>query len=152
MNTQTKYYIIGAVVIIIVLVGGFAFMRSNTTKQADTMDKESVFEEPSEDIPPVDSSVIATIKGKTDALITIENIPEGTESIEYELSYNTAAGSIEGVFGNIEVTGDTAEEEITFGTCSSGVCRYHDIEGAISGTFIFSGSYGEQMLEQEFEL
>lgn len=152
MNTQTKYYIIGAVVIIIVLVGGFTFMRRNSVPQADSQEKESVFEEPAEDIPAVDSSVIATIKGKTDAVITIENIPEGTDAIEYELSYNTAAGSIEGVFGTIEVTGDTAEEEITFGTCSSGVCRYHTIEGAVNGTFIFSGSYGEQMLEQEFEL
>lgn len=151
MDTK-KYYIIGAVVIILVLFGGFALMNRNANQNSETKEKESVFEEPSEDIPPVDPSVQATIKGRTDAVITIENIPEGTESIEYELSYNTASGSIEGVFGMIDVEGSTAEEEITFGTCSSGVCRYHEIEGDVSGTFIFSGTYGEQLLEQEFAL
>jgi len=152
MNTITKkYYIIWAIVLVIILVGGFFVIKKKATpKQAQ--DKESVFEEPTENIEPVDSSVIATIKGKTDALITISNVPKGTKGIEYELSYNTKAGSIEGVFGMIEVKGDTAEEKITFGTCSSGVCRYHDIDGPVSGTFIFSGSYGERMLEKEFDL
>ncbi len=146
-----KYYIIGAVVLVLVVVAGvFLMNRGNAAQEAQ--DKESVFDEPSEVIPTVDSSVKVSIKGTTDAMITVEGIPGGTDSIEYELSYNTKSGSIEGVFGIIEVKGSKAEEEVTFGTCSSGVCRYHEIDGPVSGTFIFSGDYGEKMLEQEFEL
>ncbi len=126
-------------------------MKQTSTKQ-EAVEKDSVFEEPAEDILPVDASVVATIKGKTDAVITIANVPEGTESIEYQLIYSTQSGSSEGVIGQMVVEGTTAEKEITFGTCSSGVCRYHDIVGKVSGTFVFTGSYGERMLEQEFDL
>ena len=152
MNTiSKKYYIIGAAALVLVVVSVFLMMKQKAApKQAQ--EKQSVFEEPAEDILPVDSSVIATIKGKTDAVITIKNVPEGTKSIEYQLIYSTKSGSSEGVIGQLTIEGSKAEKEITFGTCSSGVCRYHDIVGAVSGTFVFAGSYGERMLEQEFDL
>ena len=146
-----KYYIIGAVVLVLIVVGGIYLMnKNNSSQQAEK--KESVFEQPDEVIPTVDSSVKVAIKGTTDAMITVEGIPDGTETIEYELSYNTKSGSIEGVFGMIEVSGSKAEEEVTFGTCSSGVCRYHEIDGPVTGNFVFEGSYGKRMLEQEFTL
>lgn len=126
-------------------------MNQNKTSQSAD-EKESVFEQPDEVIPTVDSSVKVSIKGTTDAVITVEGIPDGTETIEYELSYNTKSGSIEGAIGMIQVKGSKAEEDVTFGTCSSGVCRYHEIEGPVSGNFVFEGSYGKQMLEQEFNL
>ena len=104
-------------------------------------------------IPTVDSSVKVSIEGSTEATISLSGIPADTKEIEYELSYETKSGSIEGVFGKIEVDGSSqAEEEVTFGTCSSGVCRYHEIDGPINGVFKFSGSYGERLLETSFDL
>jgi len=126
-------------------------MNKSKTPQKDD-ENESVFDQPEEVIPTVDSSVKVTIKGTTDAVITIEGIPDGTETVEYELSYNTKSGSIEGAIGMIQVKGSKAEEDVTFGTCSSGVCRYHEIDGPVSGNFVFEGSYGKKMLEQEFNL
>lgn len=152
-NIKPIYYILGAVVI--VLLGVSIFFMTKGSKSAaneDETSKDSVFDEGSEEIEKVDSSVEVNIKGNTDAIITVSGIPDGTDSIEYELSYNTKDGSIEGVFGTIEVKGSKAEEEVTFGTCSSGVCRYHDIDGPVSGTFIFEGDYGKKMLESEFDL
>lgn len=153
MNQTQKQYIMFGVVIVILLIGGvFFYMRSRpTAKSADT--KESVFDEPEEVIPTVSSSVKARIKGTTEATIYLDGIPAETDEVEYEISYETKSGSIEGVFGTIDVGGkSSAEEEVTFGTCSSGVCRYHDIEGAVKGVFKFSGSYGEQLLETTFDL
>jgi hypothetical protein len=124
---------------------------SGSSKNADS--KDSVFEDPSEVIPTVSSSVKATITGNTEAVIKITGIPKGTKEIEYELSYNTESGSIEGVFGTIDVkSGDSVEEEIIFGTSSSGVNRYHKIDGPVKGTFKFTGSYGQQILEKEFKV
>lgn len=147
-------YIIGGIIgVSLLVIIGFLLTRSQNAKPVKE-DQESVFEEPAEEVPPVSDSVKVSIKGRTEAEITILGVPDGTEEIEYELSYNTKSGSIEGVFGTMtpDASGTKATEEVTFGTCSSGVCRYHEIDGPVSGTFIFSGDYGKQMLEQEFDL
>ena len=145
-------HLIGGVVILLLIAGGGFFMMQGRGQQ-QVHDGDSVFEMPDEVIPTVDSSVSVSIKGATDAVIMVKGIPADTEVIEYELSYNTASGSIEGIFGMIEVDGASeAEEEVTFGTCSSGVCRYHKIEGPVHGVFKFSGSYGDRLLEKDFEL
>ncbi|PIZ65301.1 hypothetical protein COY14_02670 [Candidatus Roizmanbacteria bacterium CG_4_10_14_0_2_um_filter_36_9] len=154
MNPQKIFYIVIGGIILVLLVAAIYFFTLPDKASSETRDnKDSVFEEPREVIPTVDSSVKVTIKGKTEAVIELSGIPDGTKEIEYELSYNTSTGSIEGVFGLIEVDGSTkASEDVTFGTCSSGVCRYHAIEGEVSGTFKFSGSYGEKLLESTFNL
>lgn len=151
-NINKQYVIVGAVVLVLVVAA--VFIMTGTGKSNEKTDnKETVFEKPADAIPTVDSTVVAEIEGSKDAVISIKGIPEGTEEIEYELSYNTASGSVEGVFGSIVVEGaDTVEEEIIFGTESSGVKRYHEIEGKVKGTFKFSGKYGQKLLEKEFSL
>jgi hypothetical protein len=47
------------------------------------------------------------------------------KEVSYTLSYQTN-GKDEGVYGLIDSsTGNTTTRELLFGTCSSGVCRYH---------------------------
>ena len=152
MKTIPRQYLIvsGVIVALLVIIGFFMFGQD---KVENAEDKKTVFGEPTEVIPTVDSSVKAVIEGSKDAVITISGIPAGTKEIEYELSYNTKSGSIEGVFGSIDIDGDSkVSEEITFGTCSSGVCRYHSIDGSVKGTFKFTGSYGKKLLEKEFKV
>lgn len=149
---QNQYIIFGVIIFVLIVVGLFFYMKVKPAGQS-TEKKDSVFEKPTEVIPTVDSSVTVSIEGSTEATISLSGIPAGTEEIEYELSYETKTGSIEGVFGKIAVNGSSkAEEEVTFGTCSSGVCRYHEIDGPINGVFKFSGSYGERLLETSFDL
>lgn len=133
-TNKNQYIIVGGVILVLIAVIGFMMYKGGTSEQS--ADKDTVFQEPAEVIPTVDSSVKASITGNTDAVIEITGIPEGTDEIEYELSYNTDSGSIEGVFGSIDVKSgsDSVEEEIKFGTCSSGVCRYHDINGKVKGS------------------
>ncbi len=150
-NIPKQYLLLGGVIILLVGIIGYMMVGSGSSQTA--ADKDSVFEEPNEVIPTVNSSVAATITGNKEAVIKITGIPKGTKEIEYELSYNTESGSIEGVFGTIDVkSGDSVEEEIIFGTSSSGVNRYHKIDGPVKGTFKFTGSYGQQILEKEFEV
>lgn len=151
-NIPKQYLIVGGILVVFVVIA-IGVIATSRNKSEQIEKKETVFEQPSEVIPTVDPSVVVEIEGTKEATISIEGIPEGTEEIEYELSYNTKAGSIEGVFGTIMVDGEsTASEEVTFGTCSSGVCRYHEIEGKVKGTFKFSGEYGKRLLEKEFAL
>jgi hypothetical protein len=152
LSSIPKQYVVVGVIIVILVAGAVSFMIKGVASSKEKNKKESVFEEPVEVIPTVDASVKASLKGRTEAVISIKGVPDGTDMIEYELSYNTKEGSIEGVFGTIEVDGETAEEEVTFGTCSSGVCRYHTIDGLVSGVFKFSGDYGDQILETKFEV
>ena len=151
-NLNKKYIIIGPLLVIVLAISAWFFTRPVSQPKSNT-ENASVFEEPVEEIPALDNNVEILIKGKTDAEISVSNIPKNTRTITYELSYNTKSGSVEGVFGIIDVLeADKASEKITFGTCSSGVCRYHQIDGSIKGVFIFEGEYGEKMREQEFNL
>lgn len=128
-NIPKQYLMIGAVVVVaLILIGSLLMRKGNENSEKDT---SSALEEAPEAIPTVDPSVKIEIEDNEDALIKVSGLPKGTKAVEYELSYNTESGSIEGVFGEIEVESDSdeAEEEIKFGTCSSGTCRYHEIDG-----------------------
>ncbi len=49
----------------------------------------------------------------------------GLESVSYSFTYNTN-GNPQGAGGTITAANNpTAQRELLFGTCSSGVCRYH---------------------------
>lgn len=153
MNTNSKQYIIVGVVVVLLVAAAIFVMTGSGRSNEETKGKETVFEKPTNVIPTVDASVKATIKGNKDAVLTIEGVPEGTEEIEYELSYPTKNGSVEGVLGTITVDGEsTVEEEFVFGTSSSGVTRYHQLDGKVTGTFKFSGEYGQKLLEKEFSV
>lgn len=157
-NIPRHYLLIGGILLFVVLIGtGYVLSQRNAQANADK--KESVFEEPEDVIPTVDSSVKVSIKGRTEAVITVEGIPEGTEEIEYQLTYNKknlieGEGLQDGVLGRIQVKQGVkkVQEDVTFGTCSSGVCRYHDIDGPVHAVFLFTGSYGEKILEKDLSV
>ena len=152
-----QYLLIGGVIILLVVVAGY-FMLSGD-KSANEQERATVFEEPEDVIPTVDSSVKASIEGRTEAILTLAGIPKGTTEVEYQLTYNKknlieGEGLQDGLLGRVKIKNNEKEieEEITFGTCSSGVCRYHDIDGPVTGVFLFTGDYGKKMLETKFNL
>ncbi|CAN5172410.1 hypothetical protein BH09PAT2_BH09PAT2_00620 [soil metagenome] len=154
MNNNTKQYaIVGVVVVVLIAVAAY-ILSGQGSKKEQANDKKTVFDKPSSAIPTVDSSVDVQIKGNKEAVMTVKGVPDGTEKIEYELSYNTKNGSMEGVLGGIDIKNgeQIAETDFIFGTSSSGVNRYHEIVGKVKGTFKFSGEYGQRLLEKEFSL
>jgi len=122
-------------------------------------------------IPTVDSSVKVEFKPlkKGEAVLIISNEPKGTEAIDFELSYKVLNNDFsdqekelieQGVIGKcykFDKSWQCGEEndngrKIVFGTCSSGVCRYHNIVGPIKLNLKFAGTYGEKIYENEFKI
>jgi len=78
MKSIPRQYLIvtGVIVVLVVIIGFFMFGQG---KAENAENKKTVFGEPAEVIPTVDSSVKATIVGSKDGVITIKNsqYPEG---------------------------------------------------------------------------
>lgn len=75
----------------------------------------------------VGSSVGASAYLRADRLALIVNFSNlsRARNVNYTLSYQTN-GKDEGIGGSVDISaGNTTSRELLFGTCSSGVCRYH---------------------------
>lgn len=58
-------------------------------------------------------------------IVSFTNLQNAT-SVSYSLVYTQGNGQQEGAGGALNLTGQSADKvELLFGTCSSGVCRYH---------------------------
>lgn len=155
-----KWLVIGGTVAVVLIIGGviFAFSGNSASEEEATAQEDETANEP---IPTVDPSVEVTldsINDGEDVQITVDNVPSGTEEIEVEISYERNEPELDqpindGSFDVMRPDGNTAETEIKLGTCSSGVCRYHDLTtGEIRTVLLFSGEYGEQIYENTFEI
>ena len=85
-------------------------------------------------------------------MLKVGNIPKNTQSIDYELSYQTAQQGLQGVIGTVTSEKDNFEKKLTLGTCSSGTCVYHQVVGKIKLTLKFTGEYGEKIFEKEYAI
>ncbi len=148
-----KKIIIAAVAIVAVVTISFVVLKTRKTQTKSASEALPT----QELIPTVDSSVkvelSAKISGK-EVILKISDIPKGTQSIEYSLSYDTKKQSMQGVIGTVTVEeGENEyEKDITLGTCSSGRCVYHEVVGTIKLSLKFIGDYGERIFEKEYEL
>lgn len=69
-------------------------------------------------------SVSAKLKGDKSALnVSFSNL-QNARQVSYTFMYQTD-GKDEGVSGSIDASSGNTTRELLFGTCSSGVCRYH---------------------------
>lgn len=142
------------VVAVLIIVGGiFFFVSSNRSKQSQLQD---VLEN-EEAIPTVDASVQVNLKakvGKKEVELSVKNIPSGTKSVEYELSYDAQGQGPQGAIGTVELKTKESflTKTVTLGTCSSGTCVYHTVLGPVRLSLIFNGSYGQRIFEKEYEL
>lgn len=150
--------LIGVFIVIIISIVGFVGVQISSKggrKQETETKKENVLPEGAE-IPKVPKSVkvdIETVERGREILLSISGIPEGTEEIEYELSYLASGDLPKGVIGTIKVSGSqSVERQITLGTCSSGRCVYDEGVESISVSLKFNGDYGSKLFEKEFEL
>ena len=149
-----KVLIIGGILILVLIVGGFLLMgrkgANNETGAESSIENEAV-------IPTVDASVKVTLEaipGNKEVLLSVEGMPSGTKTLEYELSYEARNQGPQGVITQpIDVKGQRSyKKKITLGTCSSGTCVYHDVVGDIRLSLKFTGTYGQRIFEKEFPL
>lgn len=154
MNQKDKNILIIAGVVLVVVLVGFFLLRGRGGQTA--LNREEVLPT-SEVIPTVDASVRVSVtanKKKTEVELAINGIPKGTQTIEYELSYNTEGDIPKGTAASpTDVSGQSSySKTITLGTCSSGSCVYDKVTGPIKVTIKFDGSYGKKLFEKEFDI
>lgn len=154
MKLDKKILIGGGVVllVLILLVGRVLLAGKSTTNtnQTNAIPTEEL-------IPTVDSSVKVDLASKVsgkEVTLSVKNIPNGTTSIEYSLSYQTVKQGIQGVIGTVTTTSSEKDysKDLTLGTCSSGTCVYHDVQGPINVSLKFNGSFGERVFGKDFTL
>ena len=151
---KNKKTIIIGIVVVLIIVGIFYFMNKRTQTQTN---KDQGVTPTEALIPTVDSSVKVTLepsKGNKEVTLTLEGIPQNTNTIEYSLSYMTKSQGLQGLIGTITTSsGESSyEKSLTLGTCSSGTCVYHEVVGNIKMELKFSGSYGDKVMTKEFSL
>ena len=92
--------------------------------------------------------------GKKDAELKVDAVPPGTQTVEYELSYQEKQKGLTRRFGYGHTGRNQIDfnKQITLGTCSLGRCVYHEVVGKVKATLKFSGSYGDKIFEKEYEM
>ncbi len=148
---NSSLVLIGTIVIVVFGIGVLIFKGMGSLKQGTPL------VEPTEVVmPTLDSSVqvdLSSNSGGKEVTLAIEGIPSNTQSIDYELSYQTKQQGLQGVIGTIPLKGESNyEKKLTLGTCSSGSCVYHQVLGKIKLTLKFTGDYGDKIFEKEFEI
>lgn len=153
MKNSKNVALIASVLAVLIVTGLIIFNMSRTKTEKRSVVNPTEVESI---IPTTDESTVATLtssNGGKEVTLKINGIPNGTITIDYELSYSTKQQGFQGVIGTISPEKETMfEKKITLGTCSSGKCVYHEVVGSIKTTLKFSGSYGEKILEKEFTL
>ncbi len=145
--------VIGFSVVVVIVVGVMIMRKSKSVDNSATQPTQDASQGA---VPTVDASVKVDLKrsaGGKDVILSVDQIPSDTQSIDYELSYNTQKQGLQGVIGTIQTKGEsTYQKTLTLGTCSSGTCVYHDVLGAIKLNLKFSGGYGDRIFEKDFTL
>ena len=163
---RKQIMILGGIFLLLVSFFGYKYLigrKPAVNNNEQTNPSDNIF-------PTVDSSVKVNLKSirKGEAVLSVNDAPNGTKSIEFEMSYlvinedtGDGGGSVsQGAIGKcyeVKSVWECGEpsptgRKIILGTCSSGVCRYHNISGPIKISLKFSGSYGDKMFTKEYEL
>lgn len=138
--------------IIALVVTGFGIWKLILAPQPQT----ALDEEEEVILPEIDSSVKVAVTAQSDnreVTLSISAIPKGTESIEYELSYDTSAGLPKGALGTIKLSGESSiERKITLGTCSRNVCKYDEGVTKINLVLRFNTADGASQFQKSYDL
>ena len=146
--------IIGSVLIFILIIGGVLVSSKNGKSQKPDLEELLPTEVV---IPTIDSNVSVDLVSSSagrEVVLQIKSIPSGTDTIDYELSYQTKQQGLQGVIGTVELKKNESEVDkaLTLGTCSSGTCIYHQVLGKIRLNLRFTGDYGDKVFEKEYQL
>ncbi|MEI6532284.1 MAG: hypothetical protein WCO06_00435 [Candidatus Roizmanbacteria bacterium] len=156
-NNKKLLYIFVIIIGVIVIAVVFAVMtRSNAKKQVKKVVVNSELPDVAV-IPTIESSVgvqLNQLLPKKEVEFIFNNIPQGTERIELELTFKTTEKDQDGSYAEIKIESGakSGKQKFVFGTASSGVMRYVTVVGDISLNAVFHGSYGERMLTKNFSL
>lgn len=97
---------------------------------------------------------LTATRNKHAVILKISNIPQGTASIEYELTYITASDLPRGVLGKITLEGESeiVRDDIVLGTCSSGKCVYDEGVTSVDLSLKFNLPEGAKVFQKSYDL
>jgi hypothetical protein len=160
MNKNTKIIIAVAVgVVALIVVFGIVVLRKPAPVEVKKTSQLLESQDDTEPIPTVGPEVkvkLVSVQPKKEVKLVVEGVPAKTTTIEYEFTYSTKEQESEGVFSTARPKeGEssfpkTFERQITLGTCSKNVCRYHNITSDVVIRLKFEGEYGSQLFQKEF--
>ncbi len=147
--------IISIIVGVVIIVAIGVLVIKNLTKPISTNSSNS--QNAKEEFIPLDSSVSVDLIPRADAKavsLKVSNIPTGTDSIEFEISYDNDKGLRKGANGKIKVNGEKEIErkDILFGTCSKNVCTYDSGITSVSLTMRFNSDNGISIFTKDFPI
>lgn len=150
-----KFNIVIVIIVLLILVILAIVIKTITTPK--TEESQTAFPTPIEALPTVDGSVDVTLEytdGNRAMVLGIQNIPDGTDSIDYEVSYTTGEGIPKGNIGTIRLKPGEKEverkgEELTLGTCSRGRCVYYQGVELVKLNLKFNNSDGTSAIFQK---
>lgn len=163
MQKNKKIIIALGLIILSILLVGVIITLTRPKASVSTTSKTSKLAESqidSEVIPTVGPEVkvkIVSIDPKKVVKLVVDGVPSNTTSLEYEFIYSTSEQDSEGVFSTakpkegLKSFPKTFEREITLGTCSRNVCRYHVITSKITIRLKFEGDYGSRLYQKDFD-
>ncbi len=149
----------GIGLVALVMVVGMLMMRKPATTEVKRTSQLLDSQDENEVIPTVGPEVkvkLVSIQPKKEVKLVVEGVPDKTSIIEYEFTYSTKEQESEGVFSTAKPKdGATSfpklfERQITLGTCSKNVCRYHNITSDVVVRLKFEGEYGSRLFEKSF--
>lgn len=153
-----KKIIIGivAVLVLVVAVGGFLFIKSQSGEGEETSEEESS-ETVAKQVSAEEIGLSLTPTQNNQVIMMEITKLDGIESLDYEVTYDAVENGEtvqRGAIGTVELTGEnTVERKIDLGTCSRNVCKYD--KGVEAVKFILrinyaDGSVGEVTEELTF--
>lgn len=151
-----KFVIIGAVILVLVILGGSSWYVLSTKKTETTA---NVPVDQQEAVPTLSPDAIGLSLTPTDskggkAIDMLLTKIAGITSIDYEVSYNVVGNIPRGVIGHIDInSGDsTAKQQVFLGTCSD-VCHPDNVISAVKFTLKITKSDGKiYQVEQSVDL
>lgn len=147
-----KIIIIAAALVI--FIGGFLVVKSLTVSKPENME---ILPTPTVVLPTVSESVkveLTAKDGNKAVTLKVAGIPQDVDSVEYELTYTTAAGLPRGVLGKITTDGksEIVRDDIVLGTCSSGKCVYDTGVTSVELSLKLNSSTGSSIFHKTYPL
>lgn len=145
--------ILTIITILVIIITGLLIFRTKRGGGGEVSPTPT----PTVALPPVDESVDISLTPRSDkkaVILKIGQIPQGTTSVDYELSYETGEGLPRGVLGTIHLKEEEEEieREILLGTCSRNVCVYDKGVEKVNLVLKFNFPDGSSQFQKEYEL
>ena len=131
-------------VLIFLIVGGVLAVKFIFSSKNETVEEVPT---PTVALPTISENIKVSLTAKDGnkaVTLRISGLTSDIQSVEYELTYTTAAGLPRGVLGKISTEGakEIVRDDIVLGTCSSGKCVYDTGVTAIDLSLKFNTTQG----------